>query len=138
MAKQTRDAGSTKTRTRAHRDADRGETTTTYLHLAAEALLDGWTREQVITALIGRIKRDQGYLAYRKACNRRTSYDTRSSRTCGHWRSPPAGWKSMGQNLQAGPAMSPYQQTSRGETQVGRSPHPKSDRRCSWPVLATT
>src|SRR6476620_9566813 len=46
-----------------------------HLDLAAEALLDGWTREQVITALIGRVKRDQGYLAYRKACNRRTSYD---------------------------------------------------------------
>ncbi len=38
--------------------------------------MDGWTREQVIAALIGRIKRDQGYLAYRKACNRRTSYDS--------------------------------------------------------------
>lgn len=47
-----------------------------HLDLAAEALLDGWTREQVITALIVRIKRDQGYLAYRKDCNRRTSYDT--------------------------------------------------------------
>ncbi len=47
-----------------------------HLDLAAEALLDGWTREQVIAALIGRIKRDQGYLAYRKACNRRTSYDS--------------------------------------------------------------
>ena len=46
-----------------------------HLDLAAEALLDGWTREQVIAALIGRVKRDQGYLAYRKACNRRTSYD---------------------------------------------------------------
>jgi len=33
------------------------------------------TREQVIAGLISRIKRDQGYLAYRKACNRRTSYD---------------------------------------------------------------
>jgi hypothetical protein len=47
-----------------------------HLVLAAEALLDGWTREQVIAALIGRVKRDQGYLAYRKACNRRTSYDS--------------------------------------------------------------
>ena len=27
-------------------------------------------------ALISRVKRDQGYLAYRKACNRRTSYDS--------------------------------------------------------------
>ena len=33
------------------------------------------TREQAIAGLISRIKRDQGYLAYRKACNRRTSYD---------------------------------------------------------------
>jgi hypothetical protein len=47
-----------------------------HLDLAAEALLDGWTREQVIAALVGRVKRDQGYLAYRKACNRRTSYDS--------------------------------------------------------------
>src|SRR5689334_10620855 len=46
-----------------------------HLDLAAEALLDGWTREQVIVALISRVKRDQGYLASRKACNRRTSYD---------------------------------------------------------------
>jgi hypothetical protein len=46
-----------------------------HLDLTAEALSDGWTRAQVIAALIGRIKRDQGYLAYRKACNRRTSYD---------------------------------------------------------------
>jgi hypothetical protein len=30
----------------------------------------------VIAALIGRIKRDQSYLAYRRACNRRTSYDS--------------------------------------------------------------
>jgi hypothetical protein len=47
-----------------------------HVGLAADALLDGWTREQVIAALIGRIKRDHGYLAYRKACNRRTSYDS--------------------------------------------------------------
>ena len=33
------------------------------------------TWEQAIAGLISRIKRDQGYLAYRKACNRRTSYD---------------------------------------------------------------
>jgi hypothetical protein len=46
-----------------------------HLELAAEAVLNGWTREQVIEALIGRIQRDQHYLAYRKACNRRTSYD---------------------------------------------------------------
>src|SRR5690349_18748080 len=47
-----------------------------HLDLAAEAVIDGWTREQVIAALISRVKRDQGYLAYRKACNRRTSYDS--------------------------------------------------------------
>ncbi len=47
-----------------------------HLDLASEAVIDGWTREQVIAALIGRVKRDQGYLAYRKACNRRTSYDS--------------------------------------------------------------
>jgi hypothetical protein len=46
-----------------------------YLDLAAEAVIDAWTREQVVAALISRVKRDQGYLAYRKACNRRTSYD---------------------------------------------------------------
>lgn len=46
-----------------------------HLDLAVQALVDGWTRAQVIEALIGRIKRDQGYLAYRKACHRRTSYD---------------------------------------------------------------
>ncbi|HEV8191273.1 MAG TPA: hypothetical protein VGP82_07285 [Ktedonobacterales bacterium] len=46
-----------------------------HLELAAEAVLDGWTREQVIDTLIGRISRDRRYLAYRKACNRRTGYD---------------------------------------------------------------
>jgi hypothetical protein len=46
-----------------------------HLDLAAQALVDGWTRAQVISALIGRIQRDERYLAYRKACNRRTSYD---------------------------------------------------------------
>jgi hypothetical protein len=34
-----------------------------HLDLAAEAILDGWTREQVIAALIGRITRDTKYLA---------------------------------------------------------------------------
>jgi hypothetical protein len=33
------------------------------------------TREQVIAQLVSRIRRDEGYLAYRKACNRRTRYD---------------------------------------------------------------
>jgi hypothetical protein len=32
------------------------------------------TREEAVAGLISRIKRDQGYLAYRKACNRRMSY----------------------------------------------------------------
>lgn len=46
-----------------------------HVDLAAEAVLEGWTREQVIDTLISRISRDRRYLAYRKACNRRTSYD---------------------------------------------------------------
>lgn len=33
------------------------------------------TREQAVAGLISRIKRDQGYLAYRKACHRKTNYD---------------------------------------------------------------
>ena len=51
--------------------------TETPLHvaLAAEAVLDGWTRNRVIGTLIGRISRDRRYLAYRKAGHRRTSYD---------------------------------------------------------------
>ncbi len=64
------------TETGARTDTTTTETRTIpHLDLAAEALLDDWTREQVIAALIGRVKRDQGYLTYRKACNRRTSYD---------------------------------------------------------------
>ncbi len=46
-----------------------------HVELAAEAVLEGWTRSQVIDMLISRISRDRRYLAYRKACNRRTSYD---------------------------------------------------------------
>jgi hypothetical protein len=46
-----------------------------YLQLAGDALLAGTTREQVVAELISRIERDQGYLAYRKACNRCTRYD---------------------------------------------------------------
>lgn len=46
-----------------------------HLELAAEAALEGWTREQVLDMLVSRISRDRRYLAYRKACNRRTSYD---------------------------------------------------------------
>ena len=37
--------------------------------------LRGGHSEQVIDTLISRIRRDRRYLAYRKACNRRTSYD---------------------------------------------------------------
>jgi hypothetical protein len=46
-----------------------------HVELAAEAILEGWTREQVIDTLVSRLRRDRRYLAYRKACNRRTSYD---------------------------------------------------------------
>ena len=46
-----------------------------YLDLAGEALLAGMTRKRVIAQLVSRIRRDEGYLAYRKACNRRTRYD---------------------------------------------------------------
>jgi hypothetical protein len=46
-----------------------------HLELAGEAVLAGLTREQVIAQLVSRIRRDEGYLAYRKACNRRTRYD---------------------------------------------------------------
>ena len=49
--------------------------TLNYLDLAGEALLAGMSREQVIAQLVSRIRRDEGYLAYRKACYRRTSYD---------------------------------------------------------------
>lgn len=49
--------------------------TPVHLELAAEAVLEGWTHEQVIDTLISRISRDRRYLAYRNACNRRTSYD---------------------------------------------------------------
>ena len=46
-----------------------------HVELAAEAMLEGWTHKQVIDILSSRISRDCRYLAYRKACNRRTSYD---------------------------------------------------------------
>jgi hypothetical protein len=67
----------TKTRTRRHTATPRpeGDVSPTYLQLAGDALLAGMTREHAIAGLISRIKRDQGYLAYRKACHRRTSYD---------------------------------------------------------------
>ena len=66
-----------KTSTRRHTTTPHaeGDTSPTYVQLAGDALLGGMTREQAIAGLISRIKRDQGYLAYRKACNRRTSYD---------------------------------------------------------------
>lgn len=43
--------------------------------LAREAVLAGMSRERLIEAIIKRIQRDEGYLAYRKASGRRTSYD---------------------------------------------------------------
>jgi hypothetical protein len=54
-------------------DADTGSPP--HVELAAEALLAGITREQVIARLVSRIRRDEGYLADRKACNRHTRYD---------------------------------------------------------------
>jgi len=70
-------AEQTKTRPRRHTATPRpeGETAPTYLQLAGDAVLAGMTREQVIAGLISRVRRDQGYLAYRKACNRQTRYD---------------------------------------------------------------
>lgn len=67
----------TKARTRRHTATPRpeGDPSPTYIQLAGDVLLAGMTREQAIAGLISCIKRDQGYLAYRKACNRRTSYD---------------------------------------------------------------
>jgi hypothetical protein len=65
----------TEKRQRCATAADTRATTSAHLELAAEAILDGWTRERVINALIGRIKRGEGYLAYRRACGKRTRYD---------------------------------------------------------------
>jgi hypothetical protein len=45
------------------------------VELAAEALLTGMTRAQVIAQLVSRMRHDQGYLAYRKACHRHTRSD---------------------------------------------------------------
>lgn len=55
----------------------RSETSSEPRHivLAREAVLASMSREQVIEAIIKRIRRDEGYLAYRKASGRRTSYD---------------------------------------------------------------
>ncbi len=59
------------------RDHTQSETSTELRHvvLAGEAILAGMSREQVIETIIKRIRRDEGYLAYRKASGRRTSYD---------------------------------------------------------------
>jgi hypothetical protein len=46
-----------------------------HVALASAALLEGWTRQQVIAALVSRIRRDGGYRAYRQATGRRTGYD---------------------------------------------------------------
>ena len=46
-----------------------------HVKLAAEALLAGMTREREIAQLLSRIRRDETYLAYRKACHRHTRYD---------------------------------------------------------------
>lgn len=46
-----------------------------YIQLAGDALLGDMTRGQAIAGLVSRIKPDQGYLAYRKVCNRKTRYD---------------------------------------------------------------
>ncbi|HEV8191527.1 MAG TPA: hypothetical protein VGP82_08580 [Ktedonobacterales bacterium] len=68
-----------RTKTRARRPTTtprlEGDASPTYIQLAGDALLEGMTRERAVAGLVSRIKRDQGYLAYRKACNRRTSYD---------------------------------------------------------------
>jgi hypothetical protein len=45
-------------------DSDRTTSTPAHVALANEALFDGWTRQQVIAALVSRIHRDEGYLAY--------------------------------------------------------------------------
>ncbi|HEV8190729.1 MAG TPA: hypothetical protein VGP82_04490 [Ktedonobacterales bacterium] len=45
------------------------------LDLASDALLEGLTHERVIEALAERLHRDTHYLAYRRACRRRTAYD---------------------------------------------------------------
>jgi hypothetical protein len=46
-----------------------------YLALAQEGALSGLTQQRVITALHNRIWRDEGYLSYRKAAKKHTSYD---------------------------------------------------------------
>jgi hypothetical protein len=63
-------------------DRDNGEPL--HVALAGEALLEGWTRERVIAALIGRVRRDGGIwrTGVRAAGARATT--SRSRRTCGH------------------------------------------------------
>jgi hypothetical protein len=56
-------------------DTPADDGTPPHVELASEALLEGWTRQQVIAALVSRIRRDEGYLAYRRATRRRTAYD---------------------------------------------------------------
>lgn len=46
-----------------------------HLDLAADALLNGWTRARVIAALVARVQHDTRYLAYRQANQRQTTYD---------------------------------------------------------------
>ena len=46
-----------------------------HIALACEAVLAGISCERVIEAIIKRIRRDEGYLAYRRASGRRTSYN---------------------------------------------------------------
>ena len=60
---------------RTHDRAPDAEPATPYVDLAGEAVLAGMTGEQVVAQLVSRIKRDQGYLAYRKASGRKTRYD---------------------------------------------------------------
>ncbi len=71
-----------------------------HVELAADAVLDGWTREQVIATLISRLRRDRRYLAYRKACNRRTSYDDEVQQDM-RALALAACWLSDGENLAA-------------------------------------
>jgi hypothetical protein len=56
-------------------DTPADDGTPLHVALASEALLEGWTRHQVIAALASRIRRDEGYLAYRRAMGRHTTYD---------------------------------------------------------------
>jgi hypothetical protein len=101
------------TRTRQHYQQPPVDTPI-HVELATEAMLDGWTCERVIEALIGRIRRDRNYLAYRKACNRSTGYDDqveqdlRALALAICWLSEPAGSSGSRQSLGAAtPRVSP-------------------------------